>query len=69
VLPAMDTCPDSCEHEFRIGSEVSLTANPKTDSVFLGWKGRDCKNEPTNRCTFIMEKNVKVKAIFEGASQ
>ncbi len=35
--PAMDTpCPDSCEHELRIGSEASLPQTQKLTSVPLG---------------------------------
>lgn len=66
VLPDMVTCQNSCENEFPIGYEVSLTANPEIGSVFLRWTGKQCKDEPTSQCTFTMEKNVTVKAIFEG---
>ena len=58
-------CPTDCEESYRLSSSVSLTATP-TQGTFLKWTGTPCKDEPTNVCTFNIDKNSTVKAIFEG---
>ena len=59
------TCPGDCEELYPVGAWVNLTATP-TQGNFIGWTGKSCKDEPSNVCTFTMDKNVTVKAIFEG---
>ena len=59
------TCPGDCEEAYVIGDSVTLTASP-TQGTFAGWSGKPCKGEPSNECTFVMDKNYAVKAIFEG---
>lgn len=58
-------CPGDCEELYHVGALVSLTATP-TQGTFIGWTGKPCKNEPSNVCSFAMDKNVTVKAIFQG---
>jgi hypothetical protein len=58
-------CPGDCEEMYQLGALVTLTATP-TQGYFVGWTGKPCKDEPSNVCTFTMDKNSTVKAIFEG---
>jgi len=58
-------CPGDCEELYQLGTSVTLTATP-TQGYFVGWTGKPCKDEPSNACTFNMDKNTTVKAIFEG---
>ena len=59
------TCPGDCEELYKIGTPVTLTATPGADSSFVKWTGNPCKTELTNVCTFEMNKNITVKAIFQ----
>ena len=59
------TCPGDCEELYPVGAWVILTATP-AQGTFIGWTGKQCKDEPSNVCTFTMDKNATVKAIFEG---
>ena len=57
-------CPTDCEESYKLSSSVTLTATP-TQGTFVKWTGKACKDQQTNVCTFNMEKNATVKAIFE----
>jgi hypothetical protein len=58
-------CPDDCEELYKIGDSVTLTATPDVSSTFVKWTGTPCKTATTNECTFPMNKNYTVKAIFQ----
>jgi hypothetical protein len=58
-------CPGDCEELYILNAPVTLTATAEDGSTFVKWTGRTCKDEPTNICTFTMDKNATVKAIFE----
>jgi hypothetical protein len=58
-------CPGDCEEPYKLDTEVILTATPGGNSRFVKWTGNPCKDEVTNRCTFTMNKNITVKAIFD----
>ena len=58
-------CPGDCEELYTLNTSVALTATADPGSAFVKWMGNPCKNEPTNICTFAMDKNITVKAIFE----
>lgn len=58
-------CHVDCEELLTLNQSITLTATP-TRGIFVGWTGKPCKDEPTNVCSFIMDKNYMVKAIFEG---
>ena len=62
---ALINCPADCEELYILNAPVTLTANVGVGSTFVKWTGKPCKDEPTNVCTFTMDKNVTVKAIFE----
>ena len=58
-------CPGDCEEPYILNAPVTLTANEGGGSTFVKWTGKACKDQQTNVCTFNMEKNTTVKAIFE----
>jgi hypothetical protein len=58
-------CPSDCEELLTLNQSITLTATP-TQGTFAGWTGKPCKDEPSNVCSFTMDKNYTVKAIFEG---
>gem|GEM_PF-3052333 len=58
-------CPGDCEELYTLNAPVTLTATAGDGSSFVKWTGRPCREEPTNICTFTMDKNATVKAIFQ----
>ena len=62
---ALINCPGDCEELYILDAPVTLTATAGANSQFVKWTGKPCKDKPTNVCTFTMEKNATVKAIFE----
>jgi hypothetical protein len=62
---ALINCPADCEELYILNAPVTLTANEGVGSTFVMWTGKPCKDQQTNVCTFTMEKNATVKAIFE----
>jgi uncharacterized delta-60 repeat protein len=62
---ALVNCPGDCEELYILNAPVTLTANEGVGSSFVKWTGKPCKDESTNLCTFTMEKNATVKALFE----
>jgi uncharacterized delta-60 repeat protein len=58
-------CPTDCEESYILNAPVTLTATAGTDSRFVKWTGNPCKTELSNVCTFEMNKNTTIKAIFE----
>jgi hypothetical protein len=58
-------CPGDCEELYILNAPVTLTAAAGDGSNFVKWTGRPCKDELTNVCTFTMDKNATVKAIFQ----
>ena len=62
---ALINCPSDCEELYILNAPVTLTANEGVGSSFVKWIGKACKDESTNVCTFEMNKNATVKAIFE----
>jgi hypothetical protein len=71
TVASVDTfinCPNDCEETYILNASVTLTANAGVGSTFVKWTGKPCKDETTNVCTFTMEKNATVKAIFAPTS-
>ncbi|MDQ3548482.1 MAG: PKD domain-containing protein [Chloroflexota bacterium] len=60
--PAGVTCGVDCSHEYIVGTVVTLTAVPASDSVFSGWSG-DCANV-TGACSVTMDAARTVTATF-----
>jgi uncharacterized repeat protein (TIGR03803 family) len=48
--PSGINCPPDCLSAFPVGTTVTLTANPSTDSTFGGWSG-NCSTANNNVCT------------------
>ena len=65
---ALINCPGDCEQTYILNAPVTLTANAGAGSTFVKWTGKPCKDQQTNVCTFTMEKNATVKAIFAPTS-
>jgi hypothetical protein len=65
---ALINCPGDCEELYILNAPVTLTANEGVGSTFVKWTGKSCKDQQTNVCTFTMEKNATVKAIFAPTS-
>ena len=65
--PALVACGSSerCVHPVASRSRVTLTATPAPGSSFRGWKGKACVEAPGASCTVLMDRNVKVKALFD----
>jgi len=59
-------CPGDCEEFYALGAPVTLTATAETLSTFVKWSGGPCASRTTNVCTFNMDKNYTVNAIFQG---
>ncbi len=60
--PAGVDCGDVCSHPFDIGTAVTLTATPDSDSAFIAWGGA-CLGATT--CTVTMTASNQVTATFE----
>ncbi len=58
-------CPTDCEELYILNAPVTVTATAGDGSSFVKWTGRPCKDILTNECTFTMDKNATVKAIFQ----
>ncbi|GEM_PF-5535918 len=58
-------CGNACVGTVISGQSVTLTAIPDTNAVFTRWTGVDnCSTYTT--CTFILDDNISVGAIFTG---
>ncbi len=60
--PSGVNCGNTCDQSFDIGTEVTLTVTPDSNSAFTGWSG-DCLG--TDTCTITITENVNVSATFE----
>jgi Fe-S cluster biogenesis protein NfuA len=64
--PSGISCGTTCslaEAEFSEGTKVTLTASPKTGSVFAGWFGCDAEPSPT-KCEVTITEEITVAAEF-----
>jgi parallel beta-helix repeat protein len=50
----------------NVGDSITLTADPASDAVFGGWSGAGCSG--TGTCTFTMNGDVTITAIFNGVA-
>ncbi|MHB8060552.1 MAG: InlB B-repeat-containing protein, partial [Gaiellaceae bacterium] len=60
--PAGIDCGSNCKGTFDEGTVVTLTANPASDSTFMGWSGADCSG--TGSCTVTVSDATSVTATF-----
>jgi hypothetical protein len=59
--PAGISCGSSCSALYNVGTVVTLTASPNSQSTFLGWSGA-CSG--TGACTFTVTAATSVTAAF-----
>ncbi len=55
-------CGSSCSSSYAPGTNVTLSANPSTDSIFAGWSGGGCSG--TGQCTVAVDASKAVTATF-----
>jgi hypothetical protein len=62
--PAGINCPPSCTGKLPLGS-VTLTAQPASDSIFVGWKG-GCGGtvKPIPQCALTLSRNEGLTVVF-----
>jgi len=56
------SCGAVCSHDYEIGSQVTLTAQPGYMTTFAGWSGGGCSG--TGPCTTTISENTTVTAQF-----
>jgi len=56
-VPSGIACGSTCSESYLLGTVVTLTATPDTNSVFAGWSG-DCSGFVPCAVTMEMERNV-----------
>ena len=56
-----------CSESVVIGTSVTLTAAPATDSTFIGWAGGSCSGTAST-CTVVLSNNRTVGAAFDKPS-
>ncbi|SFU90610.1 pre-peptidase C-terminal domain-containing protein [Paenacidovorax caeni] len=56
-------CGSLCNESLAVGSIVTLTATPASDSIFVGWSGGSCTG--TGTCVFTINANTTVTAVFQ----
>jgi len=61
--PGTITCGSSCSALFDVGTSVTLTAAPASNSIVAGWLG--CDSTTATTCTVAMNAARSVTAIFE----
>lgn len=63
-MPAGIDCGTSCSASYTEGTTITLTANPASDSTFVGWSGTGgCTG--TGTCTVTMDMSRMVTATFD----
>ncbi|MCF8057344.1 MAG: InlB B-repeat-containing protein, partial [Desulfocapsa sp.] len=62
--PAGIACGADCEETFDYGTEITLTAAPQEQSVFIGWSGACSGVDP---CTITIDKAKEVSAGFDAS--
>ncbi len=61
--PSGIDCGDTCSKAFRQGTEITLTAAPASNQVFVGWQGGGCAG--TGSCIVTVTEPLNIIAIFE----
>jgi Divergent InlB B-repeat domain len=64
--PAGIDCGTDCSETYKAGTQVTLTARPRTGSKFVGWEGA-CSG--TGRCKVTMDRVRAVTAVFSSTTQ
>jgi hypothetical protein len=66
-LPAAIDCGASCTAGIDAGTDLTLTATPDANSIFLGWSGGGCSG--TGDCQVTINEAVSVTASFAATSR
>ncbi len=61
--PAGISCAPTCSASFSLGTQVTLTETPATNSSFAGWSGGGCSGTSTT-CTVTLNSSEQVTATF-----
>lgn len=60
--PAGIFCETDCNEDYAAATQVVLTAQPYSGSVFSGWSGADCSGSAT--CNVVLDADTTVTASF-----
>ncbi len=60
--PAGINCGTDCSEKYNAGANITLTATPDENSIFVGWSGTACSG--TGNCTLTMNADSSVTATF-----
>lgn len=64
ISPSGKTCPGTTDcYSYKKGTQVRLTANAYSGSIFTGWGG-DCAYTSTANCTVLMNATKNITATF-----
>ncbi len=66
--PAGIECGGTCSAEFIKNTQVTLTASPDSESLFVSWKGCESGGAQGRQCKVTMDAAKTVKAKFEPAN-
>ncbi|MGA8489818.1 MAG: alkaline phosphatase family protein [Terriglobales bacterium] len=61
--PAGISCAPTCSASFAVGTQVTLTETPATNSTFAGWSGGGCSGT-SSTCTVTLSASEQVTATF-----
>ena len=61
--PSGINCGTMCSAAFKVGTQVTLTETPATNSYFTGWSGGGCSGTGST-CTLTLNANNTVQASF-----
>ena len=64
--PSGIDCGDTCTGEFLDGTEITLTAVPEAEHIFVGWQGGGCAG--TGPCTMTLTEPLTLTATFDPQS-
>lgn len=59
------TCNLICSSPFQTGTNMRLMAKAATGYRFVEWEGASCSASSNENCSFTLNENVIIKAIFE----
>jgi hypothetical protein len=62
--PAGISCPGVCSASFTSGTNLTLTATPSSNNVFVGWTG-PCAGSQDPTCTLALAQDQQVGATFQ----
>ena len=64
-LPSGIDCGSVCKGFYVKGNQVTLIAQPNSNSLFVAWRGA-CKSQTSNQCVLTLKRDRRVVAMFRG---